>query len=208
MAGDPSKLGYYSLPGEVRNKIMDEVLVQGDVHICTPDSESLTNTDSQPGFQLTATCKQAYYEGHEIFYSSNTFHLPPTMTFDWSDKLQPEHKAMIKRIGITLGLDELTPAMIIQIDKAVPTRNMNKNGHVSGQAVFDALLDGWKIKMRHIAAWTSLEEIELSTFNQTHVLKHHEFVANLRRIDLWYDILYWRRLFRWPQVGIVGNIMA
>ena len=88
MAADASKLSYFSLPGEVRNKIMDLVLVHGDVHpyrpiskVDTHEPDSAANVISQPGIQLIATCKQAYKEGHVLFYSSNTFHLPPTMTF-------------------------------------------------------------------------------------------------------------------------------
>lgn len=112
MAADPSKLSYFSLPGEVPNKIMHLVLVYGDVFPCgsvsKTSSDTKANVASPPGIQLLATCNKAYNEGHELFYSSNTFHLPPTMTFEWSNELQAKHKAMVKRISITLGLEELT----------------------------------------------------------------------------------------------------
>lgn len=208
MAADPSKLSYFSLPGEVRNKIMDLVLVHGDVYPYTSVSETsissrdtAANVKPQPGIQLIATCKQAYHEGHELFYSSNTFHLSPIMTLEWSDRLQAKHKAMIKRISITFGLDELTTSMISQINETP-----EKKGTGLGITVVKTLHNGWMSKMAHIAAWTSLEKIDLEAFNRRCTLQHHEAVDMLREFRPWPDGRHWYSVFRWPMLCVKKNI--
>lgn len=210
MAADPTRLSYFSLPGEVRNKIVDHVLAPGDIYPWGPALEMPTrspdtpvNIEHWPGIQLIATCKQAYLEGHELFYSSNTFHLPQTTTFRWADRLQAKHKAMIKRISISFGLVESTPAMLKQIERSMPRRVPQKSGAQWGEAMKEALLDLWKLKLRYIAAWTSLEEIELCSFGRICVLLHHDIVANLGRFDVW-DNLYWRYVL-WESRGYVFN---
>lgn len=211
MAADPTKLSYFSLPGEVRNKIMDYVLVHGDIQPYRPVSQTparipeTTANVERPGIQLMATCKQAYLEGHTLFYSSNTFHLSPTVPFWWSDRLQPKHKAMIKRISIQIGLVELTSAMLDEIKSSSLAGVGRKNGPRSGAAVADALTDVWISKLRYIAAWTSLEEVELCAFDRTHILQHHDIAANLGQIDLWHNP-YWRNVLNRSHLCVFGNI--
>ena len=187
MAADPSKLSYFSLPGEIRNKIMDLVLVHGIVHPYRPVSESSTRIPDpkakiapQSGIQLLATCRKAYEEGHALFYGSNTFHLPPIMTFDWADSLQAKHKDMIKRVSTTLGLDELTADMISQIERngPHPAGIMDRRIPTPVQAMLDKI---WETKMGKIAAWTSLQELELRSYNRMVVLQHHDIVAAMNK---------------------------
>ncbi len=101
------RVGYFSLPAEIRNMIMELILVNVPGYIlltasepenrhCRPGAlqgkikrvvETVSKRNSRDskstrtfvpdGFQLLATCKQACAEGHTIFYSSNTFHFPP-----------------------------------------------------------------------------------------------------------------------------------
>ena len=243
MAADPARLSYFSLPGEIRNKIMGYVLVPGDVypyrsvlktstgspetalnakarsgvHLlayckrafrrirnkikgyvliredidpCRSTSETSTykaettpKTEPRPGIQLIATCKQAYSEGCELFYSSNTFHLPPTATFSWSDKLTAKHKAMIKRVSITIGLVELTPAILTEIEKNMPANLDKKEAKPWAEAIGDVLLKSWHSKLRHIADWGSLEELELRSYGRTYSFPYREVVAIWKRRD-------------------------
>ncbi len=206
MAADASKLSYFSLPGEVRNKIMDLVLVHGDIHpyrpiskVHTHEPDSAANVISQPGIQLIATCKQAYEEGHALFYSSNTFHLPPTMTFEWSDRLQAKHKAMIKRISFTFGLDELTPAMVDEIDRSPPSLRPEYDSDFCIDEVVATLGRGWMKKLDHIADWTSLEEIEVSSFDCTNTLQYRDVVSNLYTYYFW-SWRWWKRNRYWDDV--------
>ena len=205
-AADPSRLSYFSLPGEVRNQIIslvfapgevyirnpipERVLIPGGVHNCNPtlkDSEEIrTNAESQPGFQLMATCKQAYDECHSIFYSSNIFHLPATMTFNWSDRLQAKHKAMIKRISVKIGIEELTVDTIDELERRVTPEILNKPILPLTFAIFQTMNIVWQAKMRHIAAWTSLDETTLRSRIRTIVIRHHyDVVANQPQIDTW-----------------------
>lgn len=217
LAADPSKLSYFSLPAEVRNQIMDYVLVPGDIYPCRPDLETSTrspdttvNVASHSGVQLIATCKQAHQEGHGLFYSSNTFHLPPIEIFEWSMRLQAKHKAMIKRISITVGLVELTPALLNKIENSKLVRVDQKNcwnGQRWGPAVLEALSNVWESKLRYIAAWTSLEQVDLSSFGRTYVLEHDEIVANKGHLSLWHQSPYWRNILQRAHICVFGNIM-
>ena len=221
MAADPTKLCYFSLPGEVRNKIMNYVLVPGDIYPRSPVSETPTrNPDapfkagSRPGVQLIATCKQAYHEGHSLLYSLNTFHLPPTTTFLWADRLQAKHKALVKRISITLGLNESTPAMLNQIESSMSKRVRQKHGILWAEEISDALVELWKSKLGYIAAWTSLEEIELCSFGRTCILQHHDIVAHLGQLDVGYlggfnyQNPYWRDVLWASRKYLINNIAA
>lgn len=75
LAADLSKLSYFSLPGEIRNKVIGYVLASGNIYPCRRVSETsrrgpdaMANVEPGPGVQLMATCKQAYRKGHELFY--------------------------------------------------------------------------------------------------------------------------------------------
>ena len=242
MAADPSKLSFFSLPGEIRNMITNLVLVPGDVYphtllptISTRIPVSAANVQSRSGVQLIATCRQAYNEGHVLFYSLNTFYLPATETFEWSDRLQPKHKCLIKRIGITIGPNELDASMICRIDNAYINLGFKK--HVESdvepydefddlqEAVIDTLHKTWYSKMRHVAAWKSLEEITLCLFkdpyipitplhhkytlqNHEHTFQHCELVANFEKFPNDIVTVFWETIFSWPCVLVLANIFA
>ena len=214
LAADPSKLSYFSLPGEVRNKIMDYVLVPGDIYPYRPvletspcGSDTTASVQSASGVQLIATYKQAYQEGHRLFYSSNTFHLSPTMTLEWCHRLQAKHKAMIKRINITIGLAELTPALLDKIENSrLAGINQNDSGRW-GPAVIEGLRSVWETNFRYIAAWTSLEQVELCSFDRTNVLEHDDIVANKRHIGLWHKGPYWRNVLNRAHFCMFSNVM-
>ena len=240
MAADLSKLSYFSLPGEIRNKIMNLVLVPGDVYPHTPVSNtsslipiSAANVRSRSGVQLLATCRQAYDEGHALFYSSNTFHLPATETFDWPDRLQPKHKCLIKRIGITIGPNELDASMISHIDRTYTDR-MGTFIAIH-RAVYETTQVSWRSKMNSIAAWTSLEEVTLCLFNEAdyptvfssskrdlqyherglqyheRTLQHCELVAKMEDLNLWFGgrrSPYWDKILWWPRVLVLANIFT
>lgn len=171
---------------------MGYVLVPGDVYLCQPVPEIPTaspeitaNVNALSGVHLLATSKQAYQEGHTIFYAFNTFYLPPTMTFSWCDRLLAKHNALTKRISITIGLVELTPAMLTEIQNRMPagvgTENGPENGHRWAKAVGGALIDSWYSKLENIADWDSLEEFELRSFGRIYHFQHHEVIAFWKR---------------------------
>ena len=187
---------------------MDLVLVPGDVYPCRSvsktSSDTKANVVSPPGIQLLATCKQAYNEGHELFYSSNAFHLPPTMTFEWSNGLQAKHKAMVKRINITLGLDDLTVTTLKEVDRRYSSDADGLNELFI--PLDDVLYDLRRCKMRYIVAWASLEEIDLCSFTCTQFLPHCDVVANIGFFRRLGSGPYWSYILDWRDVCVSARV--
>lgn len=186
------QVGYSSLPGEIRNEIMCLVLVPGEVHIRATKEHSvkakiqhvwdtvqripegyrkIPAPTSLPGFQMLATCKMIYGESHEIYYSSNTFFLPPgpfeeTLKHFFKN-VQAEHVNMINRIGVTLGLQDLTPAVFKQV-QGIMSHNLgclppSQVGRAWGVAVQVLLLDIWQQKLAFLRGTRRLTMVKLST---------------------------------------------
>lgn len=139
----PERISYLALPAQIRNKIIRYVLLPGDIHIRAAkehgvkakaqriwdvlqqiqngdDHRKFTRPPSLPGFQILATCKSIYGLYHERFYALNTFFLPPGPLDEtlkhFFKHVQPEHVNMIGRIGIRLGLEDLTPAGLKDVE--------------------------------------------------------------------------------------------
>ncbi|KAF6231896.1 hypothetical protein HO173_009979 [Letharia columbiana] len=147
-------VGYFSLPAEIRDMIMELVFVQGSMIL---DSKSPVKRERKasllqgavhrvmktvdrhgghedskpprvlqpPGFQFLATCRQACAEGHAAFYSSNVFDLLPgplSNTLRGLKALQPQHLAIIKRVGLTIGSLDLTPAIRERVHQELRVR--------------------------------------------------------------------------------------
>lgn len=79
------------------------------------DQARAPGPSSLPGYQILATCRQAYEEGVEQFYTKNTFYLPPghvEHSINYFSSLAPKTRAMIKRIGIRFAVEDLAPDII------------------------------------------------------------------------------------------------
>lgn len=91
----------------------------------------------QPGFQLLATCKQAYNDGRYMFYSMNTFHWPPgpvNCTDGWYANLQPEHRKMIRTICIDLDFVDLMYGGTHAIEASARRHHGGQPGDYDGNA--------------------------------------------------------------------------
>ncbi|CAF9943775.1 MAG: hypothetical protein ALECFALPRED_001233 [Alectoria fallacina] len=182
-------VGYFSLPLEIRNMIMELVLVPGQVfvgdynHIKRDHKSSvlqgtlyrMIKTDSKhsgrdskstrvrhpPGFQLLATCKQACAEGHAVFYTSNVFFMAPgplENTHRCLKALKPQLRAMIRKVGITMSLIDLTPSVFEQVHHEMRVRYGNNivvrpslvQGTRWSELVEKQLRDIWKEKLDYI----------------------------------------------------------
>ena len=109
----------------------------------------------QPGFQLLITCKQAYHEGHLMFYTMNTFHWPLDFfynSFGWYLHLRPEHLKLIKTICINLSLMDLDHESIKAIEISAKNhpggRPNNFDGNTWGSVLRPWLRRDLLIKMR------------------------------------------------------------
>ncbi|KAI9878735.1 MAG: hypothetical protein M1830_010641 [Pleopsidium flavum] len=108
---------YFALPRELRDLVMDYILVPEKVH---PKGARFyfgsTKTkggrrSKTPGVQFLATCRQAYIEGHKLFYQQNTFFIAPGFIEDsgrYFDELTPYHKGLIKSVHMTINCHDST----------------------------------------------------------------------------------------------------
>ena len=172
---------------------MNHVLVPGDVHI-RPTKEygvkaalkSLWNAlqiypesdqadprlPCLPGFQILATCRSIYGQYHELFYTANVFFLPPGPLEETLkhlfNKLQPEHVNMISRVGITLGLQDLTPSSFEQVQKSMSRNRANQSSRSQGggeewaDAVRIHLLQTWYSKLAFLRKTTGLRLVRMT----------------------------------------------
>lgn len=88
-------------------------------HLQDIDSERRPGPSSHPGYQILATCRQAYEEGVEGFYTKNTFYLPPgpvEHSIHYFDCLTPTNRVKIKTIGVRFGIEDLVPITTPQKD--------------------------------------------------------------------------------------------
>ena len=131
------KIGFFSLPAELRNKIIDLVLVPGVVYLWLPPWATLkplmANTSTRGRFrigaQLLATNRQAYTEGRAKYYSMNRFHLPSLSATDCQyiiNRYQTKNLEMIRHV--TLGC-YLTQYLDEEIVKYIEWK-IKKNGRV------------------------------------------------------------------------------
>ena len=83
---------WFDLPGEIRNDIMERVLVTGELHPFDTQRYSKASNFVPPNIGLLRTCRRANMEGSSIWYSQNLFILPPGQvenTHKWLNTIQP-----------------------------------------------------------------------------------------------------------------------
>ncbi|KAK3172797.1 hypothetical protein OEA41_006122 [Lepraria neglecta] len=128
----------------------------------------------QPGFQLLATCKQAYEEGHRLFYDDNVFHLPRgpvSNTREWLNKIRLEHRDMIRTVCVTMSLADLTPLTISHIEKTIiPPRYLPRTNEEQSFVFRTAAylkLELWMNKLHFSQDWKTLETVYIKTGDET-----------------------------------------
>ena len=129
-----AKPSYFSLPAEIRNQITSLALTGGHIYMEGKSQRTLRSHDrkplngpSAPAANFLATCRQAYEEGHVMFYTQNTFHLPPGSLGETKEvlaEIKPEHIAMMRSVTLGLTLLDLTPtvARMVEADVAANLR--------------------------------------------------------------------------------------
>lgn len=153
LTASPSS-SYLPFPPELRNKILFLALTGGHVYLRSSfSSQKLSHKStsanssfkSAPAVNLLATCRQAYDEGHVMFYSENVFHLPRGRCAEMEKmlaKIKPEHLAMMKYVVLRLSPLDLTPSVLLELEEASPTSSL----------VYDigaALFGMWLAKLSH-----------------------------------------------------------
>ena len=114
------------LPPEIRNQIMLLVLRPGHIYLhqkltfnermrrqgTLPERVSLESKGSNSGPNVLATCRQLYRECHEIYYSSNIFHIPTNSIMI----MQPNHRALVQHVGLRLSLLDVMPSKTEEVE--------------------------------------------------------------------------------------------
>lgn len=243
------QLSYFSLPGELRNQIMDYVLVPGSIHprtiepvsnpmpakrstfrnlqtvklkflSCIPrfvpsvlreivkalrrgfGQKTVKPTPSPPGVQLLATCRQAYAEGHGMYYSLNTFHLPcgsAQKALEYFEGLDTKHLHMIQSVALRLSLKDLTPTVFYAIEQAMrmeaisgSSRSTTGNAWARWASIYVQVV--WRRKLVGIRNWKSkcLESVSIETSFKTIVVAGSTLQSSLSGFDG--RVLYPRRM--------------
>ena len=139
-------VGFFSLPMEIRDRIMELVLAVGDIQLQLTEidkkMEEMMNKVEQrlgmpfgdfkghfnlgqhsdlqsSGLQFLATCKQACAEGFKVFFSTNIFFLPygPSKnTCRCFKEINLEHQLTIQGLSLMFGVQDLTPLALRAIE--------------------------------------------------------------------------------------------
>ncbi|KAL8950968.1 MAG: hypothetical protein Q9222_003029 [Ikaeria aurantiellina] len=220
-----NRIGYLSLPPELRHQILQDVLVTGHVYpyggfsvhetwlrdfkyATTAHRQAWKNFLRHPnnflccclgeaiegyfdvffytptlcisavdiGPHILSTCRTAYEEGHHMFYSQNTFHIPHgplSITKSYFDRLRPEHKRLIRRIVLDMNLLDLTVEAFDNIETQLRSKNVAHGKLPHDKSVDDwvapvaySIISTWRSKLAWLRSWTWLEQIEISPFVQ------------------------------------------
>ena len=179
------KTPYLSLPGEIRNRIMDYALSPGEVYLATKADPanwtgSKTSTSGCEGTtsvcQILATCKQLYMEGHEAYYAGNSFHLPPGPVegfLKWYEALRPNHRDLIRSVTIDFSILDLTPSVLEQCESSYRERykqSMTQSNYTRAKydtlnIVIDTLRDLWIEKMAEVYRLQAFLTVKLVALN-------------------------------------------
>ncbi|KAL8715401.1 MAG: hypothetical protein Q9220_000734 [cf. Caloplaca sp. 1 TL-2023] len=128
------------------------------------------------GPHFLSTCRTAYVEGHPMFYSQNTFHIPHgplSITQSYFDRLHPEHKRLIRRIVLDMNLLDLTVEAFDEIEAQLRLKSV-ANGKLPPDKSIDdwvapaaySIISTWRSKLAWLRDWTWVEEVEINPFVQ------------------------------------------
>ena len=176
----PGRYSFFGLPPEIRNQILNYLLVPGEVDV---KKSSHTETTFIPadghtrrvilearssgrlkqfispksGLPFLATCRQAYAEGRTYYYGQNTFFLAPggiRNTLDLAKAVQPRNLELIAYIGIKFDVTDLGPREYGSVlDACIGTGNINGariDANTAGSVATRLLRVIWFGKLRWI----------------------------------------------------------
>ena len=135
----------------------------------------LSTTNGQPIINVAphflSTCRTAYDEGHGLFYSKNTFIMargPLSNSKDYYDRLQPQHKRMIRHMVLGLHITDLTLEAFDSIESQLRAQDVVRGRLPPDDSVEDwgppvvyNLLSIWRSKLAWLQTWTWLENLEI-----------------------------------------------
>lgn len=148
------------ITGPILNKILDQLLKRSPI--------SKSGWEGHPVPQLQASCKQAYLEGHELFYTLNTFYLPrgPIWhTYYYFKNLQHQHKLLIRSIVIRFGLEDLTTEDFRDAEAHVKARRYpgGNNARLWTEHIAPLAMQSFTRKLVFVRSFNTLEHVRIET---------------------------------------------
>ena len=127
---------YLRLPGEIRNKIMQFLVIPGDIFpaayrlpehhdICADEPAELVRQSPRrsyehPEVQILTVNRQLCTEACTLLYGTNNFHIPTGPIEEstvFLSFLRPSHRVQIRHITLRFSIADLTPYVLAQVDK-------------------------------------------------------------------------------------------
>ncbi|KAI4113195.1 MAG: hypothetical protein LQ338_008219 [Usnochroma carphineum] len=131
-----------------------------------------STADVAPHF--LSVCRTAYEEGHPLFYSQNTFQIPPgplSVTKQYFDGLQPEHRRLIRKVVLNISLVDLTVETMDAIESQLRARDVARGRLPHDGSVDDwvapivyNIISVWRSKIAWLRDWTWLGEVSICSF--------------------------------------------
>ena len=126
-------------------------------------------TEQQQGFQLLATCKTVYEERCRMFYSQNTFYVPPgpiVIASHYFEHLQLKHRNLIRYLVLSFTVADLTAEGYQHVTEDIFSRHilsMNRGRQIATflDSSMKALGLIWQRKLRWLLQWRTLEQAEM-----------------------------------------------
>lgn len=179
-------------------------------HFQEIDPDRVPGPSSLPGYQILGTCKQAYEEGAELFYTKNTFYLPPgpiEHSITYFNNLAPATRALIKSVGIRFGIEDLAPVIMPQeqFDRGCVKNceKMRECAHERDKKWKDMWESGepemylnfwsavrlriiWTQKIRWVREWDTVQtlKLEFMPIGKTFDLNGKDLMLHLADVDL------------------------
>jgi hypothetical protein len=188
-----------NITGPILNKVLDQLLKRSPI--------SKLGWEGHPVPQLQASCKQAYLEGHELFYTLNTFYLPrgPTWhTYYYFKNLQHQHKLLIRSIVIRFGLEDLTAEDFRDAEAGVKARGyfQETNAEVWTEYIAPLAMQSFTRKLVFVRSFSTLEHVRIETDYGTLDLDGASLKQSLKG-----DITYRGHAF-WPEYSSFYSVCA
>lgn len=103
-----------------------------------------------------------------MFYSMNTFHLPAGSARDaekWFNDLTPDHRSMIKSVCMTFSLADLTPEVLVEMEKKwlwdLPLKSRQDERRMVFEVTYLLCWRFWQEKLRFLQKWDTLDKVYL-----------------------------------------------
>ena len=180
---------------------MQYILLPGELHLKNPFVEEDSVANHRPGrggdcgLAYLATCRRAHQEGHMYYYGHNMFYLPPgevTYTLEFFYVLDPKHAALIRSLGLKIGLFDVNLENFENVVKYCT----DKLGRPLEQSDWMRLAwkhtyrvqDIWCNKLSHISSCHNYTEVKVQ-YGKSAVLLDGQNLANeLQGIRHWFRV--------------------